>query len=776
MRASAVALLATGDLCWPEAYGQEAAPVELPAVDVVTTAPKQKKYPSPNVAQQRPAPTATPSAAPTATESTPTEPVSVAIPDVAVVGSVIGGGDRKSVLESEGSAHVVSGEQLYTSHVFTTNEALRSVPGIVVRDEEGFGIRPNIGIRGMNPTRSTKTLLLEDGLFLTYAPYGDNASYFHPSMDRFERIEVIKGAEQLLFGPQTISGTINYVTPNPPRKPGGFVALTGGSRDYHNGQLYYGGWSGNVGAQIDAVYKAGDGSRDNTEHEITDVGAKVIWQGSDQALIVKASAFQEDSQVSYSGITEAEAQNFGLRYNPFELDRFDTHRYAGSITHNWELTDTLSLASSVYGNTFDRRWWRQSSNSLDTQCGGTFRTRRLNGQVVNPSDPAECPSTQGRLREYYAYGLEQRVTWDHGVAAQIPGTLKVGYRVHAEEQDRRQINATSPTGRTGTLAELNERDAFAFSYYVQETLRFGPLSVTPAVRFEDISYERRNLLTGASGDADLFEAIPGISVNLVAAKGFNVFAGVHEGFAPPRVEDVITNAGGSVELDAESSTNYEVGFRSELLQGLKIDGTYFRNDFEKLIAVGSIAGGGQPLAQGEALFEGFELAVRADSQHLLRTPFNVYGQLAWTYLWDAEQVSAFVPVLPPIVVPPTAGNRQPYAPEHLVTARLGYAERNWDAHVELVYVGEQFADFLNLESPADHPDGPNSDNARSGQFGKIDDYTIVNVGLTYTIEKTNTDIYFAAKNIFDLDYIADKTRGILPGTPQLFHVGLKQNF
>ncbi len=71
------------------------------------------------------------------------------------------------------------------------------------RDEEGFGLRPNIGIRGLNPTRSSKLLLLEDGIPLAYAPYGDNASYYHPPVNRFERIEVLKGSSQILFGPQT---------------------------------------------------------------------------------------------------------------------------------------------------------------------------------------------------------------------------------------------------------------------------------------------------------------------------------------------------------------------------------------------------------------------------------------------------------------------------------------------------------------------------------------------------------------------------------------------
>ena len=102
-------------------------------------------------------------------------------------------GDSLNVLKLPGSATVVDSATLEESRVFNVNEVLRKVPGVHVREEEGVGLRPNIGIRGMNPTRSTKTLLLEDGLPLSFAPYGDNASYYHPPIDRYESIEVSKG-------------------------------------------------------------------------------------------------------------------------------------------------------------------------------------------------------------------------------------------------------------------------------------------------------------------------------------------------------------------------------------------------------------------------------------------------------------------------------------------------------------------------------------------------------------------------------------------------------
>ena len=63
-----------------------------------------------------------------------------------------------------GSASLIDAEEIRSAHVFSVSEALRKVAGIVTRDEEGFGIRPNIGIRGLNPTRSTKVLLMEDGI------------------------------------------------------------------------------------------------------------------------------------------------------------------------------------------------------------------------------------------------------------------------------------------------------------------------------------------------------------------------------------------------------------------------------------------------------------------------------------------------------------------------------------------------------------------------------------------------------------------------------------
>jgi len=164
-------------------------------------------------------------------------------------------GEEEAARLLPGTVNVLDRQTLESSRVFTFTEALRKVPGLFVRDEEGFGLRPNIGIRGLNPTRSSKVLLLEDGIPLAYAPYGDNASYYHPPIDRFEEVEVLKGSGQILYGPSTVGGVINYITPSPPGKSSGSVRLLGGNREYFNGRVSYGGTWGNTGLLLDYLRK-----------------------------------------------------------------------------------------------------------------------------------------------------------------------------------------------------------------------------------------------------------------------------------------------------------------------------------------------------------------------------------------------------------------------------------------------------------------------------------------------------------------------------------------
>lgn len=664
-------------------------------------------------------------------------------------------GDRDELRNVPGSAEVVEQEELESSHVFTANEALRKVAGVNARDEEGFGLRPNIGIRGLNPTRSTKVTLLEDGVPLAYAPYGDNASYYHPPIERFERVEVLKGAGQILFGPQTIGGVINYITPTPPQKFGGHVSAAGGNRDYFNGKVQLGG----RGMLLDYTRKQGEGSRDNIESELNDLNLKAVRAiGENQAMTLRANLYTEDSTVTYTGLTEAEYENFGGRYNPFDNDKFEGKRLGVSATHEWQMNDNAIVLTNIYFSDFSRDWWRQASTTTDGQCGAGFTNARLAGTAV---DPDACNSIQGRLRDYRTWGVEPRLQLSHN-AFGIAGELQAGVKAHFEEQNRKQVNGTSPTARSGTTVEDNLRETDAYSAFVMNRFDFGTWTLSPGLRYESIDSSRTNELSDVSGDDSLQRWIPSLGGTWNPNEQVTVFAGVHRGFAPPRTEDIISGTGTSTDVGPEDSTNWELGVRAEPAQGTSVQAAYFRNDFKRLIAVGSIAGGSTPLAEGEALFEGVELSGRYAHGS------GVYVRGNYTWLPTAEQTTAFTQVVSGATVSGSAeGNRQPYAPKHMLTAALGYAKGPFDAQIEGVHVGEQYSDFANTEDAAA---------GGNGQSGKIDAYTIWNLALNYALPAQRTTLFLAVKNLADKTYIVDRTRGIQVGSPQLVHAGLKYEF
>ena len=694
-------------------------------------------------------------------------------------------GKRQNLLRVPGSGATIEGDQLERSRVFSVNEALRTVPGIFPRDEEGLGMRPNIGVRGLNPTRSTKVLLLEDGIPLAFAPYGDNATYFHPPVRRYDRIEVLKGASQVRFGPQTIGGVINYITPRVPETFEAKGLLAGGNRDYLEVEASVGGPFVGGRALAHAQMKESAGARENTFIRMNDVSLKAEWDvAADHVITLRTSRFAEDSQVTYSGLTLVEFQANPFA-NPFANDSFETERWGASLSHAWFLSDALALKSTAYGSYFTRDWWRQSSNSSqrpnDSSDAGCAGMSNLNTTCGN----------EGRLRDYDVLGLETRLTADTTLG-QIPARFEVGLRYHMEDQRRRQWNGDAPNARTPGVSvnagvrEDNDRNIDAMSGFVSGQFRFGSLLVEPGARFEHIDYERLNRLSGAKGKTSLDAVIPGLGVIYELSPSAVLYSGVHKGFAPPRVEDIISNTtGATVDLAEEESINWELGVRGTVIPGVYGDLGLFWMDFSNQIIPASVAGGvGATLTSaGETVHEGAELLLRASARDagwlgLANGKDDVQFRLAATWLWSAEfagtrfstvpgsNCSGIVPPIPGPTCVLVTGNRLPYAPEFIASAAIGY---NWQglvyAEVEAQYTGEMFADDLEtVVSTAD------------GQRGLIGDVLLWNATVNVDIPDTSLTVYATVKNLTDEVYIADRTRGIIPGSPRLVQAGVAVKF
>jgi Fe(3+) dicitrate transport protein len=665
-----------------------------------------------------------------------------------------------------GAAEYVDAGLLRGSRVFTTEEALRKVSGVNTRGEEGFGLRPNIAVRGLSPTRSMHILLLEDGLPLAYAPYGDNASYYHPPIDRFEGVEVVKGGGQIAYGPRTVGAVVNYLTPAPPERTSGSITLIGGNREYFNGHLRAGGTYFGTGMLFDYLRKQGDGSRENLHHALDDFNVKTLTTLNARNLLgVRFSRYAEDSQVTYSGLRQSEFEA-NPRANPFGNDSFRIQRYGTSLRHSWSPSASWVVTTAGYGTVFSRNWWRQSSNSSqrpndagDPLCGGMANLSTTCGN-------------EGRLRDYYTYGVESKARtrfWTRSVGHEAD----FGARIHFENQDRLQKNGPLPTSRDGVIVESNLRTARAFSMFFQDGVRVGAWRFTPGVRVERIHYERTNRLgnggAGVSGEEDVTAVVPGFGASYSPTAKFALFAGAHRGFAPPRVEDIISNhTGASVELDPELSWNYEAGVRAAPVDWMRVEATVFRLDFENQIVPASVAGGiGATLTNaGETLHQGLEFSAQLDWRRVFGSRHSFSWRTAYSWVPLARFEGERFSTVPGFTTVSVSGNRLPYAPRNLLTSSVTYSNAHgWNMLLEGVYTGRQFGDDLNTVMGT--PDG---------QRGVIPGTAVFNAAMNYPVERLHTTVFIAAKNLFDRTYIVDRARGILPGIPRLVQAGLSWNF
>lgn len=694
-----------------------------------------------------------------------------ALTEVVVVGS------RARAQSLAGAAQVLDAADLRDARVLTVNEALRKVPGVYARDEEGLGLRPNIGIRGLNPTRSSKVLLLEDGLPLAFAPYGDNATYYHPSFERFERIEVLKNAGQIAFGPQTIGGLVNYISPRAPESFEAGVTAQGGDHGLRGLTL-------DLGDRVDATgtgwrmvanRKHSDGTRENVDLDVTDAALRVEQElGGGQSLTLRASGYRERSQVPYSGLTLAEFRA-DPRANAFRDDLFAIDRTAFAATHGVELGATpgaARLQTSLYHTRLQRDWWRQSSNSRqrpnDASDPACADMRNLHTTCGN----------EGRVRGYRTTGVEPRLTME-GRLAGAPASLRAGFRLHEERQHRLQLNGDTPWARTAGVGpnagvrEDNEREVEARAAFVEASVSLGRLTLSPGLRREEIAYARTNRLTGLAGESRLTQWIPGVGATVEIAPTLTVYGGLHRGFAPPRVEDIVGNDGGSVELDAELSWNSELGLRWQPTPDARLEVALFDMDFENQIVAASLAGGiGAGMTNaGRTRHRGVEIGGEIEGEvqtgTLLRSEMTLrpYARLAYTWLpvarYEGERFSA----VPGAAAVSVTGNRLPYAAAQQGTLTLGLRlPRGVTAQLEADYTGSLYTDDLNTAAIT-----------ADGQRGRIGGRIVWNATLQWSPSDTTT-LFATVKNATDRLYIADLSRGILPGAPRQLAFGVEHRF
>ncbi len=685
----------------------------------------------------------------------------LAIEEVTIVGT------REDARQLPGSGAVVDQEQMNIEAATDINQLLKTVPGIYIREEDGYGLRPNIGIRGATSERSGKITLMEDGVMIAPAPYSNPSAYYFPTITRMHSVEVLKGASLLRYGPQTTGGVVNMVSTPIPKESGGAINFSYGENNQMDLLANYGGRSGDFGWLFETAQRQNDGFKDidrsagNTGYEIQDYLVKLAWEGERQSVLFKAQYSQETSDETYLGLTDS---NFNAsadrRYGLSSIDQMDNDHQGYNLTYRVQLSDTVAATALVYYNEFSRDWFKLSGGNAfiePANAGDSFAQAVLDG-----SQDVEHLSYKHNSRSYESKGIDLNFDVDLG-----DHQIALGARVHEDEMDRfqptdyyDQINGELVfTGETKAPSGSNNRleTADALSFWMVDSWQVSDaLSLNLALRYEDVDSERKEYGDPARSDLasqrsnSTAEWLPGASFTYNLSDSWQLLAGVHRGFSP-------LGGGAKESEDPEVSINWEAGIRYRGEWFVEAIGFYsdFDNKSENCSNASPCSDGSTSgsFITGEAEISGLEFQ--------LGTVWNVAGMtmpLEAMYTYTRAEISR-----DNAVNGISKGDQLASVPENLFSVRVGVETAfGWDNYIVAKYIDEMCVDV--------------GCNNSSGDFEATEDLFVLDYISRYAF---NDDMQFFLKveNLFDEQSIVSREPdGARPNKPRTASVGVEWAF
>jgi Fe(3+) dicitrate transport protein len=675
-------------------------------------------------------------------------------------------GSKQDARQLAGTGSVIDSEQMGVEAARDINQLLKTIPGIYIQEEDGYGLRPNIGIRGAISGRSSKVTLMEDGVLIAPAPYSNPAAYYFPTTTRMHAIEVLKGAPLLRYGPQTTGGVINLISTPIPDEMSGNINLSYGENAEADLLANYGGRSGDFGFLIETAQRSADGfknidgSNSDTGYDISDYLVKLLWEGESQSLAFKAQYSEEISDETYLGLTDADFnRDEDRRYGLSEPDEMDNDHNGYNLVYRNELSEGVSMSVTAYYNEFARDWFKLSG-------GGDFVDAANAGDafaqgVLDGTEDVTDLQYKHNNREYTSRGVE--LNFDVALGNH---QLALGGRIHEDEMDRfqpveyySQIDGQlvfdrnkAPTGSNNRLETADATSLWAVdSWAVNDAL-----NVNLALRWEDVDSSRKQYDDVGRTQVDSRRSnsndqwLPGASFTYDLNASWQVLGGVHKGFSP-------LGGGAKENQEPETSTNWEAGVRYNGAWFVEVVGFY--SDFEDKsedcsnanpCSNGSTSGS---FVTGEAVVAGLE--VQASSSFELGD-FTLPVDLMYTYtdatISEDNVATGFVD-----------GDQLPSIAENTFSLRLGLEGNNgWGNYLVAKYTDEMCMDVGCNNSSAD--------------FDKSEDIFVIDYISRYNLSDDSV-VFLKVENMLDERAIVSRQPdGARPNKPRTAIVGVAWSF
>jgi len=689
-------------------------------------------------------------------------------------------GDLAALTRAPGSTHLLDGAELQRVQMGTDDihKMLRLVPGLNIQEEDGYGLRPNIGMRGTGTDRSSKITMMEDGILIAPAPYSAPAAYYAPTPGRMEAMEVRKGSSQIKSGPITTGGVLNYVSTSIPSDFRLRANVTGGGDNTRKIIASLGETYRNAGWLVETFQFRTDGFKQldgggNTGADVADYMAKLKFNTTPSATHYQEVEFKvgrttQEGQETYVGLTDADfAANPWRRYAGSQADTFDSTHEQYQVRHllarpTWDVTTV------AYRNNFSRAWYK-----LENVMGSS-----LSGVLANPAafpqqfavltggnSAANALVVRNNSRTYFGTGVQSTVGARLSTG-RVRHAIEAGLRYHEDEEDRFQqddayqmvagrmllTRAGAPGSQTNQVV-----GAKALAGFISNTMTSGAWTFTPGVRFEAIDLRRtdyartdpaRSAATAVI-DTSVNVLIPGVGLAYSVRPSVTVFGGVHKGFAPPA-------PGLPGETRAEESINYEGGVRLQRNR-LFAELTAFYNDYSNLLGRDTLSTGGSGAGD---LYNGGSVRVQgveASSHFRLVTTdaFSVPVRLTYT-LTQAEFRNSFQSSYGPWGTV-QSGFELPYVPRHQLFAAVDVEGGAWRGRMDVTAVSRMRT----------HAGAGALVDARS-----TDATFAIGASAEYTLT-SNARLFASAQNLTNRAYVVSRhPSGVRPGLPRLLMVGL----
>lgn len=706
-------------------------------------------------------------------EDVPSPPVATDVDEVSVNGT--------KITETGGSVHAVKDAQLRRFSYDDPHQVLLAVPGVYVRPEDGFGLRPNIGIRGAASDRSKKITIMEDGVLVGPAPYSAPAAYYFPMIDRMRTVRVFKGPASIVYGPHTVGGAIDLSTREIPSDRKLTYDLGGGSFGYNKQHVTFGTSDERFGVLVEGMrvdtsgFKELDGGGDTgfTRNEwmvktsyLVDPNAQV-----QNEIGLKLAYSGEASNESYLGLTDADLRATpDRRYLASRFDRMDNHRTAVEVSHRARLSPKVTMKTTAYRHDFSRVWRKvngfRGADIADVLANpGTPRNAVFLGVLAGDVDATGSAQTilvGPNDRRFISQGVQTEVAAQTNTGP-VAHRITYGVRAHYDEivrkhtQDGFVMTARQllPDGRVTEVTADNKASTYALALYAVDSMTLGPVTITPGIRVEAIHAAYRDSLARSNDGATYQVVIPGASGYWAMTRHLGVLAGVQKGFSPVPPEQARTSL-------PEKSVNYEGGLRFAN-RTLRAEAIAFYNAYENLTDICTLSSGcneanlDKQFSAGKARVAGAELFAEAEAKPARGWVVPFRASYTYTY---TEFLSAFVSG-DPIFGNVREGDEMPYVPAHQATGTVGVEHDRWGLNV-----GGTFVDAMWERAGRGDP--------KPGE--KTDAYFLLDASAKFRVLK-ELEVYVNGRNLNDDRYIASRRPfGARPGAPRTLLVGLRGEF